>query len=63
MKTTRFVRRTTRASLLGTILMLGAALTPAWGQYGGLFVSATPQSPIQPGQALDIAVVVHNTSD
>jgi hypothetical protein len=44
-------------------LLLVLAVVPAWGQYGGLFVSATPKSPILPGQALDIAVVVRNTSD
>ncbi len=46
----------------GVALVTGAAVQTALAQGNGLLVSATAQSPIQPGQSLAITVVVSNTS-
>jgi hypothetical protein len=47
---------------LGVGLLVAMAHSLAWAQYGGRFVSATPQSPIQPGEPLTIQVAVLNDS-
>ena len=45
---------------MGAIL-LGALVPVCHADYEGRFVSATPQSPILPGQALEVTVMVENT--
>ncbi|MBI5383812.1 MAG: cadherin repeat domain-containing protein [Verrucomicrobia bacterium] len=50
------------AVFLGAVFLLGAAVPDARAQYGGLFVNATPQTPVQLGQPLNITVVVRNTT-
>ena len=49
----------------GVLLAAGllVSVTPrAWGQFGGTFVSATPQTPITLGQPLNITVIVRNNT-
>jgi hypothetical protein len=49
-----------RRMFLCVALLLCGMIGEARAQYGGLFVSATPQTPIQLGQPLNITVVVKN---
>lgn len=52
----------TRRMFFCAVLLLGGMIGEARAQYGGLLVSATPQTPIQLGQSLNITVVVKNTT-
>lgn len=52
----------TRGALLAVGLLLGSVTPRAWGQFGGTFVSASPQTPITLGQPLNITVIVRNNT-
>ena len=58
----RFQSLPRNAVALCAVFLLAVTSQNSTAQYGGLFVSATPQTPILLGQPLEIAVVVRNTS-